>query len=100
KKLEALRDRALILTLFCSGMRRAEVARLNRNDIDDGYLDRGLITGKGDKERVVFFDEATLEAIRAYLQARGDVLAPVFLRHDNRRGHAAGPGGGRWGLPP
>lgn len=100
RKLEVLRDRALILTLFCSGMRRAEVALLNRADIDDGYLDRGLITGKGDKERVVFFDEPTLEAIRAYLLARGDVLAPVFLRHDNRRGHAAGHGGEKWRLTP
>jgi len=99
-RLEALRDRALLLTLFCTGMRRAEVAGLNRADIDDGYLDRGLITGKGDKERVVFFDDPTLEAIRAYLAARADVLAPVFLRHDNRRGGAAGHGGEKWRLTP
>jgi site-specific recombinase XerD len=100
RRLEVLRDRALILTLFCTGMRRAEVATLNRADIDDGYLDRGLITGKGDKERVVFFDEPTLDAIRAYLSARDDVLAPVFLRHDNRRGRAAGHGGEKWRLTP
>jgi site-specific recombinase XerD len=100
KRLEALRDRALILTLFCTGMRREEVARLNRADIDDGWLDRGLITGKGDKERVVFFDEPTLEAIRAYVAARGDTLAPVVLRHDNRRGSVAGHGGEKWRLGP
>lgn len=98
QRLEALRDRALMLTLFCTGMRREEVARLNRADIDDGWLDRGLITGKGEKERVVFFDEPTLEAIRAYLAARADLLAPVFLRHDNRRGPSGGHGGERWRL--
>jgi site-specific recombinase XerD len=100
KRLELLRDRALLLTLFCTGMRRDEVARLNRVDLQDGWADRALISGKGEKERVVFFDEATLAAIREYLAARNDTLAPVFLRHDNHRGRAAGHGGERWRLSP
>jgi site-specific recombinase XerD len=99
-RLEALRDRALMLTLFCTGMRREEVSRLDRLDLDDGHADRALITGKGDKERIVFFDEQTQVAIRAYLEARGDALAPVFLRHDNHRGRSAGHGGERWRLSP
>jgi site-specific recombinase XerD len=96
QRLELLRDRAIIQTLFCTGMRRAEVASLNRADLDDGYADRALITGKGEKERVVFFDEETLGAVRAYLEARGDTLAPLFLRHDDGRPRAAGHGGQRW----
>jgi site-specific recombinase XerD len=100
KRLELLRDQALILTLFCTGMRRDEVARLDRLDVEDGGSDRALITGKGDKERVVFFDAPTQAAIRAYLEARNDTLAPVFLRHDNRRGKTAGHGGERWRLSP
>ena len=100
KRLELLRDRALILTLFCTGMRRDEVARLDRLDVEDGGADRALITGKGEKERVVFFDAPTQAAIRAYLEARSDTLAPVFLRHDNRRGKTAGHGGERWRLSP
>jgi site-specific recombinase XerD len=100
KRLELLRDRALILTLFCTGMRREEVARLDRFDVQDGWADRALITGKGDKERVVFFDEPTLSAIRDYLAARNDSLTPVFLRHDNHRGRSAGHGGERWRLAP
>lgn len=96
--LEALRDRALLQTLFCTGMRREEVARLDRQDVEDGATDRALITGKGDKERVVFFDAETLAAIRAYLDARGDTHAPLFLRHDNRRGRTPGHGGRKWRL--
>ncbi|MBV9359438.1 MAG: tyrosine-type recombinase/integrase [Chloroflexi bacterium] len=98
QRLELLRDRAIIQTLFCTGMRRAEVAALNRGDLDDGYADRALITGKGDKERIVFFDQETLAAIRAYLEARGDTLPPLFLRHDDGRPRAAGHGGARWRL--
>jgi site-specific recombinase XerD len=100
RRLELLRDQALLLTLFCTGMRRAEVARLDRFDVQDGWGDRALITGKGEKERVVFFDAQTQAAIQAYLEARSDTLAPVFLRHDNRRGATAGHGGERWRLSP
>jgi integrase/recombinase XerC len=100
KRLEVLRDKALLMVLFCSGMRRAEVARLDRVDVEDGWADRALITGKGDKERWVFFDAETQEAVRAYLEARNDSLTPLFLRHDNHRGKAAGHGGERWRLSP
>jgi site-specific recombinase XerD len=100
RRLELLRDRALMLTLFCTGMRREEVARLDRFDVEDGWGDRALITGKGEKERVVFFDAQTLAAIRAYLEARKDTHAPLFLRHDNRRGKTAGHGGEGWRLSP
>jgi site-specific recombinase XerD len=100
RRLEVLRDRALMLTLFCTGMRREEVARLDRYDVQDGFADRALITGKGEKERVVFFDAPTQAALREYLQARGDSLAPAFLRHDNHRGRSAGHGGERWRLSP
>jgi site-specific recombinase XerD len=81
-------------------MRRDEVSRLDRFDVQDGWGDRALITGKGEKERVVFFDATTQAAIRAYLEARNDTLAPLFLRHDNHRGRSAGHGGERWRLSP
>jgi len=85
-RLELLRDRALMRTLFCTGMRREEVARMNRSDIQDGHANQALITGKGDKERIVFFDDDTLGAIRDYLRARADAFYPLFLRHDVARG--------------
>jgi site-specific recombinase XerD len=97
RRLELLRDRALIRTLYCTAMRRAEVVSLNRMDVQDGWADHALATGKGEKERVVFFDEDTLAAIRAYLAARDDQYAPLFLRHDTGRGRP-GPAGARYRL--
>jgi len=85
KRLELLRDKALIRTLYGTAMRRAEVASLNRTDVQDGRVDQALITGKGEKERVVFFDEDTLRSIRAYLTARNDRFVPLFIRHDRGR---------------
>ena len=99
-RLELLRDRALIRTLFTSGMRREEVSSLSRADVQDGHARQALITGKGSKERVVFFDDKALLAIRNYLEARADRLAPLFLRHDLGRGKQPGPGGRRWRLSP
>lgn len=98
-RLELLRDRAILTTLYATGMRREEISRLNRADVQDGRATEGLITGKGDKERVVFFDAESLEAIREYLKARADTYAPLFLRHDDGRGKP-GLHGERWRLSP
>lgn len=98
-RLTLLRDKAILITLYGTALRRAELAALNRADIQDGRAREGLITGKGSKERTVFFDDASLVAIRAYLQARGDTYRPLFLRHDDGRG-APGPRGERWRLSP
>ena len=98
-RLELLRDRALIRTLFGTAMRREEVSRLDRADVQDGHARQAIVTGKGDKERLVFFDDAALAAIRAYLEARADGHTPLFLRHDRGRGRP-GPSGRRYRLSP
>lgn len=86
KRLELLRDRALLRTLFCTGMRRAEVASLDRSDVAEGRADQAIVTGKGDKDRTIFFDPPTLAALRAYLAERADRYEPLFVRHDRARG--------------
>ncbi|MCL4458993.1 MAG: tyrosine-type recombinase/integrase [Chloroflexi bacterium] len=86
KRLEILRDKAIVNTLYSTGMRRGEVSSLNREDLDDGRSTQAIITGKGHKERVVFFDNPTLEVIRTYLAARNDRYSPLFIRHDKGRG--------------
>jgi site-specific recombinase XerD len=86
-RLKLLRDRALLLTLYCTGMRRGEIVTLGRADVDDGWADRALVLGKGEIERVVFFDEAAQHAIREYLAARPDSTRPLFLgKHADRCG--------------
>ena len=88
-RLRVLRDRTLLLVLFSTGMRRREVASLNRSDVDDGRSGQALITGKGNRERVVFFDDEAQAAVRAYISARNDAYAPLFVRH---RGTPKDPG--------
>jgi integrase/recombinase XerC len=99
RDIEQLRDRALLLTLYCTGARVSEVVGLNRADLDDGRADQALVLGKGNQERVIFFDGRTLAAIRAYLAARVDPYVPLFLRHNRARGDP-GPAGEGYRLEP
>lgn len=100
RQLEELRDRAIILTLYCTGMRRQELASLDRADLENLLADyrhqlKGqaapevyelIITGKGQKERLVYFDHLTLDAVEAYLVRRGkDGFRPLFLQHHRGR---------------
>ncbi|HLZ28471.1 MAG TPA: tyrosine-type recombinase/integrase, partial [Chloroflexota bacterium] len=97
--LELLRNRALLHLLLSSGMRRAEVLSLNRDDIEEGWAQTASIIGKGSKQRTVFWDAETQVALRAYLEARADTYPPVFIRLDNHRG-APGADGESWRLSP
>lgn len=58
-----------ILTLFLNcGMRLSELVGINLSDIrSDGSL---RITGKGNKQRIVYLNEACLSAIEAYKRVR------------------------------
>lgn len=92
-ELQRLRNVALLLALRSSGMRLGEVLALQRGDLD--YRNKSaLVTGKGRKQRMVYFDERAWNAIQEYLHARQDgklVRAmshlPVFARHDRRAGN-------------
>lgn len=96
-RLAALRDRAILRILYTTAIRRDEAVRLNREDVADGRATQALITGKGGRERVIFFDRPTMAAIQAYAAARDDRYRPLFLRHDPGRG-APGLRGERWRL--
>lgn len=65
----AVRDRC-ILTLFLNcGMRVSELVTINVNDVI--YNNNSLrIIGKGNKERIVYLNQACLDAIQAYLEVR------------------------------
>lgn len=67
--LVGLRDMAMILMLWDTGCRRAELLSMQRQDLD--LTDRSIMVhGKGDKYRKVFFGQLTLSAVGAYVDAR------------------------------
>ena len=73
-----LRDLAMIDLLASTGMRVGEMVLLNRADID--YNERECIVfGKGDKERVVYFDARTKIHLQNYLSSRTDDNPALFV---------------------
>lgn len=78
--MQDLRNRAMLVTLFSTGLRVSELTSLNREDVN---LERGefAVRGKGRKLRVVFLDQAAKAAIASYLEARSDTQEALFVRH-------------------
>jgi integrase/recombinase XerD len=59
-------QRILIMTLYATGARRAEVAALKVSDIDSQRMVVHIHGGKGRKDRDVMLSPALLEALRTY----------------------------------
>jgi len=78
-----LRDRAILETLFSTGLRVSELVSLNRDHIDLKRQEFG-VRGKGNKLRVVFLSDTSAQWIRRYLQSRQDNFKPLFIRYSGR----------------
>ncbi|MBV8221029.1 MAG: site-specific tyrosine recombinase XerD [Solirubrobacterales bacterium] len=63
----ALRDRALLETMYACGLRASEAIGLELSELD---LEAGLLTahGKGSKERIVPIGSQAIDALKAYLE--------------------------------
>lgn len=72
------RDIALVDFLASTGMRVGELVKLNREDID--FVERECkVLGKGDKERVVYFDARAKIHLKNYLDSRCDGNNALFV---------------------
>jgi site-specific recombinase XerD len=73
----ALRNRAMLETLFSTGMRISELLSLDRNKLDaSGKI---FIKGKGKKERFVYLTERAQKHIKEYLKTRADDFPALFI---------------------
>lgn len=86
----ALRDRALLETMYSTGARVSEVVGINLDDLNetDGIV---CLRGKGRKERIVPIGDLALQAIRQYRRSlrpparSGHLPSPMFLNHRGGR---------------
>ena len=72
------RDLAIIDLLASSGMRVGEMVMLNRDDIDFNEREC-VVIGKGNKERLVYFDARTKIHLQNYLNERTDANPALFV---------------------
>jgi len=86
--LRALRDRAILETLFSTGLRLAELCGLKRYiNLNQGEIS---VRGKGDKLRVVFLSEKAKKALKEYLNQRQDAEEALFVSL-NKNNKVIGP---------
>lgn len=81
----ALRNRAMLETLFATGMRISELVNLNKNQID--ATGKIFIEGKGRKQRFVYLTDRAKQHLQKYLNSRSDNHPALFIPY---RGSRAG----------
>ena len=65
---QGLRDRAMVLVCFGSGLRVAELVSLKLEDLDLGHSFLTVRQGKGSKDRIAPLNRAAIDALKAYLE--------------------------------
>jgi len=88
-KINELRDRAILESLFSTGMRIAELISLNREQIKLKPEIKDLeivIIGKGSRPRTVYFSERATHWLRNYLETRKDKEKALFINYKNKKG--------------
>lgn len=85
-KIIALRNRAILETLFSTGMRISELINLKKEQIDK--TGRIFIRGKGKKERFVYLTQRAQNHIQNYLEIRGETESPyLFIPYRGKNIH-------------
>lgn len=83
-----LRDRAILESLFSTGLRIAELVSLNREQIRLKAITKDLevgIVGKGNYPRTVYFSERAVEWLKKYLETRQDKEKALFINYQGRK---------------
>lgn len=79
-----LREAAIILLLFNTGVRVSELVSMELDDIDF-YTLTATVHGKGRKDRVVYIGKRPRKALLDYVAVRGDQPGPLFLNRSGKR---------------
>ena len=74
-----LRDYALILFLYATGVRVSEVLQIKKNDITENWVK--ILYSKGSKQRIVPIAKSAIEAINKYLENRKYKSEYIFLNY-------------------
>lgn len=75
-----IRDYAIVTLFLNCGIRLSELVGINLSDIDSGLLSM-RVTGKGNKERIVYLNDACQSALREYLAIR---RGPKYAQVQNK----------------
>lgn len=82
KKIIKARDKAILETLFATGLRVSELVNLKQDQINLAK-DEFTVRGKGNKPRIVFLSNHAKHWLGEYLNLRHDTSPYLFTAHDS-----------------
>ncbi|MDP2587231.1 MAG: tyrosine-type recombinase/integrase [bacterium] len=87
--IQGVRDRAIVETLFSSGLRISELTSLNVRQVPEHFNKNGpteiTVSGKGGRVRPVYLSPRAMQWIKKYQAKRKDDDPALFIRHNNNR---------------
>lgn len=83
-EVQKLRNKAIILTIYGSGLRISELLNLQKKDLENEDK-RLVIQGKGGKVRTTYLAPMSQRAILEYLRARHDDNPYLFINHSKNQ---------------
>ena len=84
KKKAKMRDKVILEFLYSTGLRISELVKLQKRDID--FDERTIrVRGKGEKDRIVLFDENTRDLIDNYIETQNQKSEYLFINKNGRK---------------
>ena len=77
----AVRDHAIMMVLFGTGMRVSELVGLNISDLDERNM-YFIVHRKGGNEEAVYASQEVIDAVKAYMHERNNLLAKKGIKTD------------------
>ena len=88
-RVRGLRDRAILVTLFSTGLKVSQLVSLNRNQIknveDDQNLEIKILYGRNNHLKV-YLSKQAIKWIKEYLRTRKDKEKPLFINYRRKKG--------------
>jgi len=81
-KLIGVRDYAIILFLYATGVRVSELIKIKKDDIEANWLK--VVFAKGAKQRIVPIAQVALDALEKYLNQRDDKNGYLFISYQKK----------------
>lgn len=78
KTIKGKRDRAILETLYSTGLRISELTSLDKSKVNLKKQEF-MVVGKGKKPRLIFLSDRAVKYLKKYLEARKDDLEPLFI---------------------
>ncbi len=82
---ESMRDYALVTLLIYTGLRISEALNIKVEDLNLSTKELIVKNGKGEKQRVVYLNDKSIQALKEYLKGKKTISNYLFTKNNGER---------------